>query len=218
MNRKQRNILNFLALFFLLIILPVAALYFLDMGVDYRKELMAELGDHGKTPGFSLVDVDGDTIDFQDLKRRMSIVNFMSLQDDEHRQIKGETLQKLQTQFGDREEVVFLNFIPRDSNDSIGRSTINNFKASFELQEAERCFFLREDSITLQRMAMQGYGFSYDDGNSYLGNPNVAFCDTSQTIRRHYNLLDAKDNQLLVRHLVMFLPAGESREGKYEIE
>jgi len=218
MNKKQRNILNFSALFFLLIILPVAALYFLDMGVDYRKKLMAELGDHGKVPGFSLVDVDGDTIDYQDIKRRMSIVNFMSVEDGEYLQTKGETLQKLQAQFGDREEIVFLNFVPEGPNDSISQLTINNFKKTFELDAAERCFFLREDTTTLQRMASQGFGFSFEQGKALMDNHRIAFCDTSQTIRRHYNILDDKENKLLVRHLIMFLPAGEGREGKYEIE
>lgn len=218
MNRKQRNILNFLALLFLLIILPVAALYFLDMGVDYRKELMAELGDHGKVPGFSLVDVDGDTIDYQDIKRRMSIVNFMSLEEGEYLRSKGETLQKLQAQFGDRQEIVFLNFIPESTHDSISQLTVNNFKRTFELEAAERCFFLREDATTLQHMASQGFGFPFEQDNSFMDNHVVAFCDTSQTIRRYYNILENKENQLLVRHLIMFLPAGEGREGKYEIE
>ncbi|KAA3636196.1 MAG: hypothetical protein DWQ02_08625 [Bacteroidetes bacterium] len=218
MTRKQRNILNFLALLFLLIVLPVAALYFLDMGVDYRKELLAELGDHGQAPEFSLVSVNGDTINQNSLKNHIALVNFMgfnqgSLQED----VKGQSLKKLNGQFGDREEVIFLNFISKSASDSLDFINVRSFLESNELETCEKCYFVFAGKSEMESLATDGFGMTFENGMNVLNNASLALCDKTGTIKRYYNLEDKADEQLLVRHVIMFLPAGEGREGDFEI-
>ncbi|MCB0649650.1 MAG: hypothetical protein KDC85_00085 [Saprospiraceae bacterium] len=218
MTRKQKNILNFLSLFFLLIVLPVAALYFLEEGVDYRKELMAELKDLGETPQFEGLNYKGDTIDNSRLKHNLVVVNFMEPNQQGKNGEKGEILKKLLTQFEDRQDVLLLNFIPQNENDSIQHYGLTDYIQSFELSDVNRCFFVQEKEGELEKLASEGFHFPFEPGDNVRENNLVAFCDTAQTIRRYYNILDEAESQLLVRHIIMFLPAGESRAGKYEIE
>lgn len=216
MKRKQRNILNFLALLFLLIVLPVAALYFLDLGVDYRKELLAELGDHGQAPDFSLVDVSGDTISNNNLKNHITLVNFMDFEQGGS-DSKVKSLKRLVEQFGDREEVMFLSFIPKAGSDSLTTVNVNSFLNSYELEDCETCYFVFDENTSLQSLAEKGFNLPFENGMSTNNNPLVALCDKTGTIKRYYNLEDEADNQLLVRHIMMFLPAGESRKGDFEV-
>lgn len=218
MTRKQKNILNFLSLFFLLIVLPVGALYFLEEGVDYRKELMAELKDLGKTPQFEGLNYNGDTIDNSRLMHRLVVVNFMDPDRQGTNGEKGKILKKLLTQFEDREDVLLLNLVPQNEADSMQQDGLRDYIQSFELHDVNRCFFVQEKETELQIMASEGFHFPFEPGDNVNENNLVAFCDTAQTIRRYYNILDEKESQLLVRHIIMFLPAGESRAGKYEIE
>ncbi len=216
MTRKQRNILNFLALLFLLIILPVAALYFLDLGVDYRKELLAELDDHGQVPEFSLVSVTGDTVTENTLKNHIVLANFMDITQ-EYSDLKASKLKKFNEQFGDREEVLFLNFIRESESDSITITGVNTFLKSKGLEDCERCYFVFDVDATLDNLAEEGFGFPLDNGMTIRNNPLIALCDKTGTIKRYYNLENETDNTLLVRHIIMFLPAGEGREGDFEI-
>ncbi len=217
MTRKQKNIFNFLSLFFLLIVLPVGALYFLEKGIDYRKELLAELDDVGKMPGFSLVNIDGSLVDNNRLEKRVVVVNFFDVLEKDGNIEKGKVLTKLVQQFEKREDILFLNFVSNQGEDTLSSKALQEYINTFELGN-KQSLFVKEDPETMRRMANESMKFPFENGQNIRENNLVALADTSSTIRRHYDLLNEEESKLLVKHIIMLLPEVETREGDYELD
>jgi cytochrome oxidase Cu insertion factor (SCO1/SenC/PrrC family) len=217
MTRKQKNIFNFLSLFFLLIVLPVGALYFLERGIDYRKELLAELDDYGKMPGFSLTNLDGSLVDNNRLKKRVVVVNFFDVLEKDGNVEKGKVLTKLVQQFEKREDILFLNFVSNEGGDSLRSKALQDYINTFKLDN-KQSLFVKEDPATMRRMAKESMNFPFESSQDIRENNLVALADTSNTIRRHYDLLNVEESKLLVKHIIMLLPEVETREGDYEFD
>ena len=216
MTRKQKNVLNFLGLIFLLIVLPLGAIYLLDKGINYRKNLIGTLEDYGKMPEFSLSDYTEIVIDNERLKRGLTVVNFMSLTEKETSDIKGAMISKIHQQFDDREDIYFLNFVLDGSIDST--NMLYKFIEQHNLEDEEQCFFISGESDMLERMASTGFKIPVKEGELLKKSPYVAFVDANQQIRKYYDMGEEEDVKLLVQHLMLLLPVVNQRKGKYEVE
>lgn len=217
MDRKRRNILNFLGLVLLLVILPAGALIFLDRGIDYRKELLAELHDHGKMPGFSLQNYDRTTVDNNKLKNQLVIVNFMDVSQKGKNSEKAKVLTKLADQFHKREDIIFLNFISNEAGVDAMNEDLKAYMIDNDFKDRKQVLFVDEDPVTMERMAVNSFKMDFKE-DDVKENALVALCDTDHTIRRHYNLLDEEEGKLLVKHIIMLHPDDQSREGDYDQE
>lgn len=180
----MRKILQFAALFLLLIGLPAGSWYYLQLGLDYRKETMGQLQDHG---AFTL-----KTNHTPVGEGSVRVINFLSAANAD---TKGPLLAKLYEQFDKREDFELVTFV-----DTTAFADLVTFRTTYQLEEEPQCSF-----PSLKTAEWQSF-VSTHESDAKAEIPYLALVDVKGNIRNFYEQEDEEAVKQLVEHIAFLLP------------
>lgn len=180
----MRKIFQFAALFLLLIGLPAGSWYYLQLGLDYRKETMGQLQDHG---AFTL-----KTNHTPVGEGSVRVINFLSATNAD---TKGPLLAKLYEQFDKREDFELVTFV-----DTTAFADLATFRTTYQLEEEPQCSF-----PSLKAAEWQAFVSTHESG-AKAEVPYLALVDVKGNIRNFYEQEDEEAVKQLVEHIAFLLP------------
>ncbi len=203
-SRRNSTIVVAIAILFLLLVgLPIGSWYYLRTGLEYRKEVMADLDDLGKVPSISLKTFSGKTLDNQNIAKKMVITSFLNFQNKEITKQSGAWLQRLHDQFDERSDLAFLIHVVDTSATS---EEVERFAQQYQLQDSAQCFFLKDNPEVFRTIATNVYKIPLEEIDQHF-----ALTDTSGTVRQKYNITNNNEVKRLVEHTALLLPKGKER-------
>lgn len=203
-----RNIIQYLAIFLILVVLPAGSWFYLRSGLDYRIKAMESLKDYGKIPSFEWHTLSGEPLGHQDLHGKLVLAQFVSLGNEELKTAFGRQLGKLHEQFDERPDLLFLTFL----TDADTSAAWQSFASAHELNDPSQVYFLATDPAVLDLVAREGFRLPLTPEQSLAESPYFVFADTSLTMRHYYDVHNDADIRQLVAHIAMLLPQIKERE------
>jgi hypothetical protein len=201
---SRRQILQALAMLLFLVALPLGSWYYLSTGLNYRREILGDLSDHGRIPAFVLSTDTEDTLRREDLEGKLVVASFFGMAGDSLPHIYGAHLEKLHDQFDDRDDIVFLQHVVVGDTSSFEQA--RSFAVNYGLYDPGQSYFLFDEPAAVERLAREGYRLPAENGAALAQNPYIALADTALTIRRYYDVRRLEDVQRLVEHIALLLP------------
>ena len=205
-----RRIIQAVFLYLLLFGFPIASWYYLDSGLNYRKDAMAELNDLGPIPGFEITTQSGDQLTSEVLKKKIVIAGIVPMDNSSTQQAFGDFFKKLHAQFNERDDVAFVGHMLTENN-----ADREQFINQYELNDPEQCHFLLTNTTVGKKLYSQ---YHFPEGMDAKQSSFVALVDTSSTIRKYYNVLEMKERKRLVEHIAFILPRPADADIIYEVE
>lgn len=195
----KRKIIRLAGFLLLLVILPAVSWYYLQSGLEWRKEAKKELADYGKIRPAYIIYNDGERRDQLDSK--ISVVHIFGENPDltpENKQIL-DVGEKLFTQFGKNTNFK-LGMIAQGGN--------AEFKSYAQtLPSADYATWVWTGGLGSWRTIIEnGYEKYCLDQNVKPVSHYFALTDTAGTILRFYNAMDEKEVGRMVEHIAMILP------------
>lgn len=197
MNKK---IVQLLALFVLLVVLPAGSWFYLKKGLEYRLEATHELGQFGALPAEPMAGLDGVSVSVNQFSKGVVIVSRVEAAIPAVYNRILEELGKVHTQFDARQDVFFLLAAPaRDS------AQLLHDIAQYALNDPGQVFLLRSPA-----KESPDFGFSAAGADPQAA--WVALADTSGQIRQYYDFRDGGRVKRLVEHITMLMPVIEREQ------
>ncbi len=195
-----------LILFLMFVVLPAGSWYYLQAGANYRKSLLAKLGDYGEMPVVDARNYDNAEVVTKNLGRALFIVNFSDFRAGKETEEKIQFLQKLHKQFDFRKDVFFLNFVTDSS--FFEKDKLSQFLSETELTDNRQLFFLYPSNID----ARSAFHFPFREGEDESVNTYFSLVDMDGKIRGFYNVAATNDQKLMVEHIAILLPVVKMRK------
>ena len=207
-NQKSRPLWfkYFAAIIMLLLLagLPLGSWYYLQSGLNYQKQLRAELKDLGQVPNFELTDQEGNIFSSENLKGKLSVVAFVDPK--EQTGAAGDYMQqllKLQDQFEKRSDLVFLTHVRSGSDE--GSAKLASFLDKHQLLDAAQCYFFPASDRQLNDWATQRFHLPKSESSSTV-NPYLGLIDANKTLLKYYDSRSESEIKKLVEHIAILLP------------
>lgn len=182
----MRKVLQFAALFLLLVGLPAGSWYYLQKGLDYRLETMGQLSDHGD---FKLLTASAPAeADY------VRVISFLST-DATKREKQGALLARLYEQFDKREDFQLITFW--DSTTVFG---LGGFRETYNLEEEPQCAFQ-----ALGKTEWEKFVRTYQE-QVEQAEEQMALVDINGNIRNFYAQGQEAEVKKLVEHVALLLP------------
>ncbi len=202
-NSKQIIAISIAILFVLLVGFPIGSWFYLKSGLEYRKEVIADLHDYGQLPTIALTTYAGRVLRNEDVKNKILVVHFMDFQNLEATKQTGDWLTRLHEQFDERKDVLFLIHV---LDSTATAATVEKFATQYQLQDTAQCFFLQENSEVFKTIATTVYNIPEGDMTSYF-----ALTDLNGTVRRQYDSRKLDDVKRLIEHVALLIPKENRR-------
>ena len=199
---KSRNILQILALFLMLVVLPLGSFYYLRKGFNYQKAAWAELQDRASVPSFKLQDLRGNMIASDSLGNKIVVANFVSYAELKDNKLWAERFKNLSGQFHDRSEFEIVSYLT--DKDSLAASERTVLLENYELRNPAQWHVLYGNSQQVQQMARQ---FQFPDTNE----PYFALIDTLM-VKNYYRADQMEDFAKMAQHISLILPREETKD------
>ncbi len=196
MENNRSKIVSGILLVSLFIVLPGVSYFYLQTGLDYRKDRMAELDTLGQMPNMMFVNHLGDTLRTDELKGKMSVLGFFANECGDSCQLLKERFKLIQDQFYDYDNLRLLSY----GMDSI--EVLQNTLNALEANEDEKTWFWLTSSEENYNQFASNFDINYQDGFA----SQFALVDTSLNVRRYYDAQNENDINRLIIHLSMFAP------------
>ena len=190
---KKKNVYLISGLiFFVLFVLPLGSIYFLNSGKNYRMQSLSELEDKGKVKNFEYRNQNNLMISPALLKGKVTVVNFLS-EDDARAKYQADRIAKVHQNYNSTEDVLFLSFIKRDT-----QINLIDKAAALGINDHKQWYLLGADEQTWNNLPQS---FKIEDSDS-----GIALVDTSMTIRRHYDINNDPEMGRLVEQIAIVIP------------
>lgn len=196
----NRNIIQLLTLFTLLVILPAGSWYYLRKGLDYRLEATHELEKLGTLPEDSFQGFDGSTPSRRQFASGVVIVSRVETANKSGFNRVLQELGKVHTQFDARQDVFFVIAAPDADSAQFMQAAQQN-----DLDDPAQVFLIKSSSADAPDFGFSRAGF---ERSSAL----VALADTSGQIRQYYDFNDGSRVKRLVEHITMLMPVIEREQ------
>lgn len=228
-QRNSNKVVMALGLLFFLVILPGGSWYYLQQGLDYQKDLRAELSEYGQVPTFQLQDTKGMLQDSSLFSEKIAVVAFVTpevLINPKQMEI----LSRLYDQFDKKDEsriiVYGLNW-PDDK--------INSFKSlgeKYKMDDAEKCFFLNGENEVVQQIINQGFktpavnpdktgrpfAMVSAEGKVIDNYPFFVLVNTDREIINYYDYRKEARIKTMVEHIAISIPLEKRPKPKLKRE
>ncbi len=193
-NNKTGGLFQRLVLMAMIVVVPGVSWYFLYNGMQYRKKSLSELSDYGVVAPFSAKSLNTKLITQDSLVDKITVVAFVTNQNDADEQLMLKNQEKLYTQFQERKDVYFLTFVEADSS------------ATYEI--AKKGNLLKSRSYVMSCNAEEIKKYMNDFKVSEFSKPYLkfVFLDSSTKIRKMYEANDPEVLKRMVEHIAMKLP------------
>jgi hypothetical protein len=205
MNEKKQkpgipSALRVILLFLLLVGLPAGSWFYLQSGLNYRKNALADLKDFGKLKSFQLYSQNGDTLRLQDIQGKVVVANFFSPDLSKSRET-ADRIAKLHSLFDERTDLYFLSHVPTDST-----SQLWQLADAMGIKDSNQWFLLTAAPEELENQERKNYKFPQKEEAMDGENNFLALVDTSRTIRNYYDVANNEDMGRLIEHIAILLP------------
>jgi len=200
----KRKILIFGVLLVILVVLPLGSWYYLQGGLNWRKQAQSELQDYGKIRSATIIYADGTKENL--LQGKVCVIHFFGSNPDlteENRKIL-DTCERLFTQFGYKPGAQIDEF----RMVMIAQGGTAEFKTHAQtLPSSEYVNWVWTGALgSWQTILFNGYDMYCQRNNINPVSHYYALSDTSGTIRRFYNAMDEKEVGRMVEHIALLLP------------
>lgn len=199
---KSRNIIQVLALFFVLVILPGGSFYYLRKGFNYQKDAWAELQDRAQIPNFQLQDLRGNTVYSDSLANKIIVANFTSYTDLKDNPEWRKRIGQLSQQFHDREEFEMISYIT--DMDSLSSSQRANLLENYELRNPDQWHVLYGNQ---QKMGELVSTFQLPN----LNEPYFVLVDTLM-VKNYYKADQQEEVLKMAQHISLILPRAVTKD------
>lgn len=200
----KRKILISAILVLILVILPLGSWYYLQGGLNWRKQAQAELQDYGKIRSATIIYADGTKENLLDGK--VCVIHFFGANPEltpENKHIL-DTGERLFQQFG---------YKPGAQQDEfrivmISQGGTADFKTHAQtLPSAEYVNWVWTGGLgSWSTILLNAYDLYCQKNDVTPVSHYYALSDTSGTIRRFYNAMDEKEVGRMVEHIALMLP------------
>lgn len=195
---KTKRILQFTALFLILVVFPGVSWYYLKSGLNFRKEVLADLQDLGPLPQPTLPDaLTGIPVPADSLKGRMTVSGFANLANPVRATTFGEIMSGLHDQFNEREELQFLSFLVVEDT-----LTFPDWQKKYALdKDPIQCHFMPANADAIDRAADV-----YQLTCSWKTGLPMVLSDLKGNMRRQYDVSDPAQLHRLIEQIALLLP------------
>ncbi|MCI5080864.1 MAG: hypothetical protein MRY78_04185 [Saprospiraceae bacterium] len=205
-KKNSRNIIQYLALFLMLIAFPAGSWFYLQKGFEFRKESMDKLQELGTFPNLSFLNYTGDTLSSESLNEKVVLAGVFSLSGNDLDASLKEKLSKLYDQFESRKDFVMLvHLLNADSAQVVNRGEALLAELAFDQPER---FYVAGGTT---KLALDQYKMPVSESELKSGQ-HIILCDAKQTIRNHYDLNKEEEVRELIHHITIVLPRLQEKD------
>lgn len=194
--KTQSKLVSGIFLVALFVVLPGMSYFYLQTGLDYHRDRMAELDSLGQVQNMEFLDHLGETFSTKDMKGKMSVLGFFSPNCGDSCDVMIERFQLIQEQFGHYDKLLLLAHNPESDSVSILQKGIEKVGG----QEGMWYWLTAKDST--YNTYINSYDVDFKDGYG----SQFALVDSNLTILRYYDVLDKNEINRLVIHLSKVAP------------
>ncbi len=197
----SRQVIQVLVLSLIFIVLPAGSWYYLNQGYEYRKALLEELDQNlGSIPEFSLKNQHEKLITTENTKGKATIINFLSLLDNQQNHPLIQQLYRVQDQFDKRDDIIFLTFVETDTPEKMA----TYFERLQVKRNKNQWHFLNGTNIELAQIA-KSIAITNTDELA------VAIADEDGIIRYTYDFKDEQAIKKLILHIAELMPRDKEK-------
>lgn len=194
--KTQSKLVSGIFLVALFVVLPGMSYFYLQTGLDYHRDRMAELDSLGQVQNMEFLDHLGETFSTKDMKGKMSVLGFFSPNCGDSCDVMIERFQLIQEQFGHYDKLLLLAHNPESDSVSILQKGIEKVGG----EEGMWYWLTAKDST--YNTYINSYDVDFKDGYG----SQFALVDSNLTILRYYDVLDKNEINRLVIHLSKVAP------------
>jgi len=207
---NKRGLLQVAGVLLLLVVLPLVSWYYLSTGLDYRLQAREELKPIAEIPDMRLRNYDGQQVALSRFEDQVLIGHFFSGAQQERYL---ELLSKLHGQFGERKEVLFLNFSADTSLEMNSRA--QQMMKDHMLVDQEQVFFLMNPGV--QELA-ETLRLPVSERSMSLENNSLLFFADSMVVKQYYDFTQPEEVKKLIKHITLNLHPDEEEDIIFERE
>ncbi len=193
------------ALMALLFVVPGVSWYYLQSGLNYQKDLRAELHNYKTLADFSIQTMDGKTITKADLEDKLILFSFFNSEQLSDDYVK--TVNRLHEQFDNSGG---LNFV-------FGELNTNILSQDLPFPEADDCYYINSSASNrfIEQFGLPQIVKDRTKGEAYQINPistpissydYFVLCDTIGIVKNYYAASDMTQIQRMIEHVAITLP------------
>ncbi len=200
----KRKVFIFTVLFLLLVVLPAGSWFYLQGGLNWRKNAQAELQDYGKIRAATIIYADGTKENM--LKDKVCVLHLFGANPDLTAANKKilDTGERLFKQFGYKPGAMEDHF----RMVMIAEGGTAEFKTHAQtLPSADYVNWVWTGGLgSWSTILVNAYDLYCQKNGITPYEHYIALADTSGTIRRFYNAMDEKELGRMVEHIALLLP------------
>ncbi|MCP3930049.1 MAG: hypothetical protein GY705_13225 [Bacteroidetes bacterium] len=209
----QKKIIQAIALFLLLVVLPGGSWFYLRSGLNYHLDSLEALQDFGKPAEASIVAQNGEPFSSDWLLEKISLIGRWEPEMESTFPEVLLRLKKLQRQFDERKDVLFLLY-----NADADSSTTADFAKRNGLDDGKQILFLSGDEVEIKKFAESVFHSALTDGKNWKNHSFFAFVDVEGTVRNCYDMQDAEEVKKFIEHIALLLPREAEKDIIFERE
>ncbi len=197
-----RKVVNYVALFLFLVVLPLGSWFFLNTGANFYRGVMAELDEYGSLPDFNVMNAKGENITRKNYEGALTIIGFRNKVEDE----KSLGMMKyIYDQFTENPGVLFMTVdSAKDSTDVLD---FDSYANRFGIDK-DKWIYVRDDEFTRTFKTKEKHSLK----------KNFALVDTSMMVRNYYPYDDSLKMNRLITTMSLLMPRPEKAQIVFEPE
>lgn len=196
MEKKRKNWVGIIVLFFLLGVFPVLSYVYMKAGFDYQVDARAELKQLGTVMNLPDTTIFGDTLVGAKLGKQISLLSYFDPADQNTIDLSGKYFSEIYDQFNDVDWFRIELLVPSESTNAL-----MDYRLNYQMEDPQQIFFYQ----TNEALASVNRSLYIADSLSNKVNC-VVLADTTGTVVNYYDLSDGNQFVRLVEHIAIMRP------------
>ncbi|MEQ8707301.1 MAG: hypothetical protein RIC19_25435 [Phaeodactylibacter sp.] len=206
------NLIQIGGLLLLLVVLPLGSWYYLQTGLNYRINAINELKDIAPLADFELLNYNDSLVAQERFADQLVVGHFYT---GANEKVYFDLLKRMKEQFDERRDVYFLTF--REGTDIATQAESAQLLLDYGVEDPEQFFFLHGDGPQIAALADAMKLTAATQSGSLVDNTQLFFSDSAM-VRSHYDMTNAEDLKLLIKHITLNLHPIEEPDIIFERE
>ena len=191
----------------LLVVFPLMSWYYLQQGMDYRKEILNKEEDLGSIVSFEIDYGTAEPFHGSVYSDKILVASFFDPTSDGDKALMGPILQKLHKQFEERADLILMNNL-KTGNELF----MQEFMREYSLLDEEQIYFNLIPPSRWEGYLTAYYQLGEERYATFQAKPFFLLLDLGGRIKRIYDASDSEDIKRMVAHTAMILPIIKERE------
>jgi len=196
MEKKKKNWVGVIVLFFLLGVFPILSYVYMKAGYDYQLDARSELKQLGSVMELPDTTIFGDTLVGAKMGKQITLLSYFDPTDQKNLEFCGKYFSEIYSQFNDVDWFRMDLLVPAKST-----KALIDYRLNYQMDDPQQVFFYQTDQ-TLSAVNARLYV-----ADSLRNKMNcVVLADTTGTIVNYYDLSDGMQFVRLVEHIAIMRP------------